>query len=146
MQALRIASDTTVTGLTLPDLDARRAIREHLGSTGAADEAVYHRRALLQIHGSGQSIGLQQNLAAWALASAWRGMALYPLHGPVVITGRTQDGGVAPLDDDLAQYARAVAQTVRETLIEWQARHPATNEAAIAELLAYAFRDVTTDR
>ncbi|MCZ0998026.1 hypothetical protein O1M63_07395 [Streptomyces mirabilis] len=46
MQALRIAFDTTVTELTLPDLDARRVIREHLGSTGAADQAVYHRRAL----------------------------------------------------------------------------------------------------
>lgn len=78
--------------------------------------------------------------------TTWRGMALYPLHGPAVITGRIQDGGVAPLGDDLAQHARAVAQTVRETLIEWQARHPATNEAAIAELLAYAFRDVAADR
>ncbi|MFE2970265.1 hypothetical protein ACFXKC_42755 [Streptomyces sp. NPDC059340] len=89
-------------------------------------------------HGNGQSIGLQQNLAAWVLASAWRGMTLYPLHGPAVITGRTRDGGLAALDDYLAQ-------TVRETLIAWQARHPATNETAIAELLAYAFRDVTTD-
>ncbi|MFD8218076.1 hypothetical protein ACFV2U_31270 [Streptomyces sp. NPDC059697] len=107
---------------------------------------MYHRRALLHTHDNGQAIGLQQNLAAWALASAWRGMTPYPLHGPAVITGRTRDGGVAPLDDDLAQHARTVAQTVRETLIEWQARHPATNETAIAELLAYAFRDVTTDR
>ncbi|MFD8131198.1 hypothetical protein [Streptomyces mirabilis] len=109
MQALRVASDTTVAGLTLPDLDARRAIREHLGSTGAADQAVYHRRALLHIHGSGQSIGLQQNLDAWVLVSRWRGMTLYPLHGPVAIAGRSQDGGVAPLDDDLAQHVRAVA-------------------------------------
>jgi hypothetical protein len=31
-------------------------------------------------------------------------------------------------------------------LIDWQARHPATSEAAIAELLAYVFRDVTADR
>ncbi|MFD7488553.1 hypothetical protein [Streptomyces mirabilis] len=109
MQALRVASDTTVAGLTLPDLDARRAIREHLGSTGAADQAVYHRRALLHIHGSGHSIGLQQNLDAWVLVSRWRGMTLYPLHGPVAIAGRSQDGGVAPLDDDLAQHVRAVA-------------------------------------
>ncbi|SOE25028.1 hypothetical protein SAMN05442782_1718 [Streptomyces sp. OK228] len=77
--------------------------------TGAADQAVYRRRALLHIHGSGQSIGLQQNLAAWVLASPWRGMTLYPLHGPVAIAGRSQDGGVAPLDDDLAQHVRAVA-------------------------------------
>lgn len=60
--------------------------------TGAADQAVYRRRALLHIHGSGQSIGLQQNLAAWVLASPWRGMTLYPLHGPVAIAGRSQDG------------------------------------------------------
>jgi hypothetical protein len=77
--------------------------------TGAADQAVYHRPVLLHIHGNGQSIGLQQNLAAWVLASPWRGMTLYPLRGPVAIAGRSQDGGVAPLDDDLAQHVHAVA-------------------------------------
>ncbi|MFD7284002.1 hypothetical protein ACFV80_45265 [Streptomyces sp. NPDC059862] len=69
-------------------------------------------------------------------------MALYPVHGPVVVTGRAQDGGVAGLDDGLAQHAHAVAQTVRETLGEWRTRPPASNEAALSELLAYAARDV----
>ncbi|MFF2133531.1 recombinase family protein [Streptomyces olivochromogenes] len=105
MQALRIASDATVTEPTVPDLDARR---------------------------DGQSSRLQQNLAAWALASAWRGMTLYPLHGPAVITGRTQDGGVAPQDDDTAHLLTPV-QAVRTgdlvgyvrvstkaQLLEWQ--------------------------
>ncbi|MFF3918462.1 hypothetical protein ACFYZB_34300 [Streptomyces sp. NPDC001852] len=56
------------------------------------DKAVYYPRALLHMHGEGQVIGLGQNLAAWALASAWRGMTLYPLHGAVVVTGRTPEG------------------------------------------------------
>jgi hypothetical protein len=49
---------------------------------------------------------------------------------------------VADLDGDLAQHVHAVAQTVRETLGEWRVRPPASNEAALSELLAYAARDV----
>lgn len=63
-------------------------------------------------------------------------------HGPVVVTGRAQDGDVAALDDGLAHHAHAVAQTGRETLGEWRTRPPASNEAALNELLAYAARDV----
>ncbi|MEU6578212.1 hypothetical protein [Streptomyces sp. NPDC046805] len=40
----------------------------------------------------------------------------------------------------------AVAQTVRDTLTEWRGRPPASNEAAIEELLAYAARDVASSR
>ena len=35
---------------------------------------------------------------------------------------------------------------VRDTLAEWSARPPASHEAAIGELLAYAARDVTSGR
>ncbi|MGW4823519.1 hypothetical protein ACWEP4_32375 [Streptomyces sp. NPDC004227] len=103
---------------------------------------MYHQWALLHIHGDGRATGLAQNIAAWALASAWRGMALYPIPGPVVVTGRAQDGEVTGLDASLAQHAHAVAQTVRETLGEWRTRPPASNEAALNELLAYAARDI----
>ncbi|MFF4836974.1 hypothetical protein [Streptomyces sp. NPDC001315] len=103
---------------------------------------MYHRRVLLHIHGNGRAMGLAQNIAAWALASAWRGMALHPVHGPVVVTGRAQDGAVAALDDGLARHVHAVAQTVRETLAEWRTRPPASNKVALNELLAYAARDV----
>ncbi|MEU6510996.1 hypothetical protein [Streptomyces sp. NPDC046942] len=146
MRALRIAPDTTLTELDLPETDAFSAIRQHVGTSGAVDLAVYHPRALLHVHGEGQVIGLGQNLAAWALASAWRRMTLYPLHGPVVVTGRTPDGEAAALDDDLAEHVRTVAQTVRETLKAWKARPPVSNEAAISELLAYAARDVASSR
>jgi hypothetical protein len=71
-----------------------------------------------------------------------RGIPLCPLAGPVVVTGRTQSGDVTSLDDDLVQHAKAVARTVRDTLAEWRARPPASNEAAANELLAYAARDV----
>jgi hypothetical protein len=81
-------------------------------------------------------MGLAQNITAWALASTWRGLALDPIHGPVVVTGRAHDGGVAALDDELAQHAHAVAQTARETLRQWRTRPPASNEAALSELLA----------
>jgi hypothetical protein len=144
MRALRIDPDTTVTELALPDTDAHSVIREQVGSASAADQGVYHPRALLHLHGEGQVIGLTQNVAAWALASAWRGMTLYPLHGPVVITGRTESGGVDTLDNDLAQQAHRVAQTVRETLEEWRTRRPASHEAAVNELLAYAARAVAS--
>ncbi|WP_159029156.1 hypothetical protein [Streptomyces viridochromogenes] len=107
---------------------------------------MYHPQALLHVHGDGVSIGLDGNITAWALASAWRGMPLYPFHGPVVVTGRTQDGETSALDDDLAAHVHAVAQTVRETREAWQARPPASNEAAMRELLAYVARDVAANR
>ncbi|MFF4551368.1 hypothetical protein ACFY1J_45865 [Streptomyces sp. NPDC001406] len=107
---------------------------------------MYHRRALLHLHGDGHRSGLTQNITTWALASAWRGITLYPIHGPAVVTGRAQDGEAATLDDDLAQHAHAVAQTVRETLGEWHTRPPASNEAALNELLAYTARDVAPQR
>ncbi|MEU0899835.1 hypothetical protein [Streptomyces massasporeus] len=143
MHALCIDPDATVTDLNLPAADAQSAIQEHV-RYDALDQGVYHRRAVLHIHGNGQKLGLPQNLAAWALASAWRGMPLYPLAGPIVVTGRTASGDVTVLDDDLVQHAKAVAQTVRDTLSEWRARPPASNEAAVNELLAYAARDVAS--
>lgn len=73
-------------------------------------------------------------------------MSLYPLAGRIVVTGRTERGVVTALDDDLVQHAKAVAQTVRDTLSEWRARPPASNEAAVNELLAYAARDVASRR
>ncbi|WP_331765327.1 hypothetical protein OG747_52730 (plasmid) [Streptomyces sp. NBC_01384] len=146
MRALRIDPDAAVTDLNLPETDAHSAIREHVGSPEAVDQGVYHRRAVLHIHGNGRRVGLPQNLAAWALASAWRGTALYPLAGPIVITGRTESGEVTALDDDLAQHVQAVAQTVRETMTEWRTRAPSSNEAAIRELLAYAARDIASRR
>lgn len=63
-------------------------------------------------------------------------MALYNLAGPIVVTGRTESWDVAALDDDLAQHVHAVAQSVRETLVEWRTRPPVSNEAAAQELLA----------
>jgi 2-polyprenyl-6-methoxyphenol hydroxylase-like FAD-dependent oxidoreductase len=92
MRALRIAPDTTVTELDLPESGAHSTIRDHIGTTGPVDHGVYHRRALLHIHGDGHRMGLAQNITAWALASTWRGLALYPIHGPVVVTGRAHDG------------------------------------------------------
>ncbi|WP_328980699.1 hypothetical protein [Streptomyces canus] len=51
------------------------------------------------------------NITAWALAGAWRSSPLYPFHGPVVVTSRTQDGVTAGLDDELAEHD-AVASAV----------------------------------
>ncbi|MEU9214812.1 hypothetical protein AB0D27_45000 [Streptomyces sp. NPDC048415] len=69
-----------------------------------------------------------------------------PLAGPIVITGRTDTGDLTALDDDLVQHVQAVAQTVRGTLQQWRTRPPASNEAAISELLASAARDVASSR
>lgn len=78
---------------------------------GAVDQAVYHPRAVLDVHGEGQVIGLGRNFAAWALASDWRRTTLGPLHGPVVVTGRTTEGEATAPDDDLAEHARTVTET-----------------------------------
>ncbi|MQY40666.1 hypothetical protein SRB17_86990 [Streptomyces sp. RB17] len=142
MHALRIAPDTTVTEIDLSEPGAHSAIRDHTGTTGPVDQGLYHRRALLHMHGDGRGRGLARNITAWALASTWRGIALYPIHGPVIVTGRAHDGGMTALDDDLAQHAQAVAQTVCETLGEWRTRPSLSGEAALSELLAYAARDV----
>ncbi|MFE2715268.1 hypothetical protein ACFXKI_25610 [Streptomyces mirabilis] len=144
MRALRISPDALLTDLNLPVTDAHSAIRECIGSPDSVDQGTYHRRPVLHIIDGGLTIGLPQNLAAWALASAWRGTALYPVGGPVVVTGRTATGDVTTLDDDLVQHAQAVAQTVRDIVAEWRTRPPASNEAAIKELLAYAVRDVAS--
>ncbi|MFE0930849.1 hypothetical protein ACFW4O_38115 [Streptomyces mutabilis] len=101
---------------------------------------------MLHIHGNGRQFRLPQNLAAWALASAWRGTALYPLAGPAALTGRTTVGELTGLDGDLVRHARAVAQTVRETLTEWRGRPPVSNKAAISELPAYAARDISASK
>ncbi|MER5548966.1 hypothetical protein ACWDBD_45445 [Streptomyces sp. NPDC001118] len=61
-------------------------IRDLVGPSGAVDQGVHHLCSLLHLHGSGREIGLDGNLTAWALASAWRGMSLYAFHGPVVVT------------------------------------------------------------
>ncbi|WP_331763550.1 hypothetical protein [Streptomyces anthocyanicus] len=102
---MKIAPDATVTELDLPEADRRAVIRELLGSPDTVDQGIYHRRAVLHVHRTGRQLGLKQNLAAWALASAWRGAALYPLAGPVAVTGRTTAGEVTALGSDLAQLS-----------------------------------------
>jgi hypothetical protein len=96
------------------------------------------------LFGSGQKLGLPQNLPAWALANARRGRPLYPLAGPIVVTGRITSGDLTAPEADLVQQAKAVAQTLRDALGEWRARPPASNEAAVNELLAYTARDVAS--
>lgn len=71
---------------------------------------------------------------------------MYPLAGTIVVTGRTADGDVTALDDDLAEHDQTVADTVRETLARWRQRPPISDEAATSELLAYAARDVASSR
>ncbi|MET8210349.1 hypothetical protein ABZT51_30790 [Streptomyces sp. NPDC005373] len=106
--------------------------------------AVYRRRALLHIHDTANRES-PLNLAAWTLASAWRGMSLYPLHGTIMVTGsRNEEGDVTGLDEDLVRQAQAVLATVRETVQRWRERPPVSDEAAAQELLACAARDLAT--
>ncbi|MFJ3714124.1 hypothetical protein [Streptomyces sp. NPDC090053] len=145
--ALRIDSDNTTAKVVLPDGDPsaqRSVLREQIG--GSPEGAVYHRRALLHVHGDGRNAGLAPNLAGWALACVWRGRELpYQLCGPVVVTGPYADeGGVAPLEEGLLRQAEVTAQTVRETLAAWKHRPPVSNEAAVQELLAYVRHEMTS--
>jgi hypothetical protein len=137
-RAVRIDCDVTMSVIDLPDA-GRQAIQDLVG--GVADQAVYHRQALLHIYElSAREKPL--NLAAWVLASAWRGMSLYPLHGTIVVTGRDQFGEVCDLDESLVQQARAVVAMVDETVRGWKARPPASDDAAAQELLSYAAREI----
>ncbi|MEU1264547.1 hypothetical protein ABZ473_21130 [Streptomyces cellulosae] len=132
--------------MDLPEANARAAIQELLGSPDTVDQGIYHHRAVLHVHGNRRRLGLPQDMAAWELASAWRGTALYPLAGPVAITGRETAGELTGLDGDLVGHARAVAQTVCEALTEWRRRPPVSDGAAISELLAYATREISASK
>lgn len=141
--AIRIDTDGQVTAVSLPDstADLRSILRGILG--GAPAQAVYHRRSLLWVHDNGQGEGLAPNLTAWTLASAWRKAPHpYQFYGTVVVTGRDDDGASTALDDGLTNRVHTVDETVQATMAAWQQRPPASTDAAINELLAYAIRDV----
>ncbi|MEV6048657.1 hypothetical protein [Streptomyces xanthochromogenes] len=112
---------------------------------GSAEAAYYHRATVLHVPATGARDGLSPNLAAWALACGWRTMELpYLLYGPIVITGPYGADGstVGELPARLTAQVRTVCGTVRETMAGWRIRPPASNEAAVAELLAYTRRDL----
>ncbi|MCX4721999.1 hypothetical protein OG818_40625 [Streptomyces virginiae] len=133
--ALRIDTDGAVAVVPWPEEHAERrdVVRSAVG--GSPDEAVYHRRASMHVHGSGQIEQLPLNLSAWVLASIWRGMEIpYGFHGPVVVTGPQ----LAGLDEDLEGVVQAVSAAVAEIRLEWVTRPPVGEPQARAELLAAA--------
>ncbi|MFD9411555.1 hypothetical protein ACFWBN_31655 [Streptomyces sp. NPDC059989] len=132
---LRVDSDGGTTLMPWPDDELQRGLLIRAVVGGPADTAVYHRRAVLHVHGNGQSERLPLNLAAWVLASVWRGIELpYGFHGTVMVTGpQSQE-----LDADLVAVVQAVCVAVAEVRAEWQNRPPASERAARAELLAAA--------
>jgi hypothetical protein len=143
--AIRLEPDGSTETLTLPTRsdDQRKTLRSILN--GTVDAGVYHRRALLHVHGGGYSAEhLPFNPAAWALACTWRGMDIgYGLYGTAVVTG-PGDGLLAPLEPELQTGVRSVAAAVKEVLIEWRTRPPAGEWAARAELLAAARYTLST--
>ncbi|MFE9121294.1 hypothetical protein [Streptomyces sp. NPDC007172] len=119
-------------------------IRSAVG--GSAEAAYYHRGTVLHVPATGNTDGLNPNLVAWALACGWRKMELpYLLYGPIVITGPYDADGAAvgQLSEQLTAQVRTVCDTVRETVAGWRVWPPVSNEAAVAELLAYTHRDRT---
>ncbi|MFF3950543.1 hypothetical protein ACFYYN_37905 [Streptomyces sp. NPDC001902] len=136
--ALRLEVTGVVETFELPeDYTRQRHVLRALLS-GAVDGAVYHRRALIHVHGQGSlSPARQLNVAAWALASTWRGTELpYGLYGTAVVTGPNRaDGGYGALDTDLADQIRSVGDAVVRVLAGWQERPPQEEAQARAELL-----------
>ncbi|WP_191878545.1 MULTISPECIES: hypothetical protein [Streptomyces] len=133
--ALRIDVDGAV--VVLPwadDVAARMAqVRDVVG--GPADRAIYHRQAHFHVPGNGAAEGLPMNLAAWVLASQWRGMEIsYGFYGPTLVTGPDR----SPLSEGMAAEVRAVCAAVAEVRLEWVTRPPAGEAAARAEVLAAA--------
>ncbi|MFD9692262.1 hypothetical protein ACFXPX_38590 [Kitasatospora sp. NPDC059146] len=142
--ALLINPDSTVEPIDLPDEPGLRSKAIATRLSGSPDPGNYHRRALMWVHGNGANEGLPPNLTATALASAWRGLDIgssYFLYGSVIVTG-AEYGDVAPLEEDLAGQAQAVAEAVVARRTAWQTEQPASNEAAWAEILQCAFRAV----
>jgi hypothetical protein len=137
--AIRLEPDGSANTLMLPTRSEaqRQALRSILN--GTVDAGVYHRRALLHVHGGGYSAELLPfNPAAWALACTWRGMDIsYGFYGTAVVTG-PGDGLLAPLEPELHAGVRSVAGAVKKVLITWRTRPPAGERAARAELLAAA--------
>ncbi|MEV7525640.1 hypothetical protein [Streptomyces sp. NPDC091371] len=132
---LGVDADGAVTVLPWPDDVVQQGLLIRAGVGGPADTGVYHRRAVLHVHGSGQRDGLPMNLAVWALACVWRGIELpYGLYGAAVVTGPQSQG----LDDDLAAEVRAVCEAVADVRAEWRGRPPTGEGPARAELLAAA--------
>ncbi|MEU9304909.1 hypothetical protein [Streptomyces sp. NPDC048269] len=132
---LRVDPDGGTTLMPWPVDELQRGLLIRAGVGGSADTAVYHRRAVLHVHGNGQSARLPLNLAVWVLASVWRGIELpYGLYGTVMVTGpRSQE-----LETDLLAEVQGVCVAVAEVRAEWQDRPPAGEGTARAELLAAA--------
>ncbi|MEU4896235.1 hypothetical protein AB0B12_26370 [Streptomyces sp. NPDC044780] len=141
MCALRIDPDSTSSRLALPtDQTAQYDILRSLIG-GNPDRAIYHRQALLHLHGNGAGTRLPVNPAAWALACAWRGLNLpYLLYGPVLVTGPDTRGAVENLNDSLLAQAEEIARRTAELRMEWSTRPPVSEPAARLELLAYTRR------
>lgn len=138
--ALCIAPDAVVYehGLPADYAGQLRALR------GSVDAAVYHRRAHFHVHGAGVVDRLPFNVAAWAVACAWRGLEVpYGLYGAAVVTGADRGGGGWDgLDGALAAQVQSVCAAIRGILAEWWARPPAGEDAARAEVLAVAHQYV----
>ncbi|MEU5930649.1 hypothetical protein ABZ817_45545 [Streptomyces antimycoticus] len=143
MRALCINPDATSSHLGLPTDQAAQhhALRNLIG--GSTDRAVYHRQALLHVHGNGAGTQLPVNPAAWALACAWRGLNLpYLLYGPIIVTGPDTGGTVEELNDRLLAQAEEVTRTVQELQRQWSTRPPESEPATRQELLTYARRAI----
>lgn len=132
---LRVDTDGGTTLMSWPGDQLQRGLLIRAGVGGPADTGVYHRRAVLHIHGNGQAERLPLNLSAWVLASVWRGFELpYGLHGTVMVTGPQSEA----LDADLVAEIQAVCAAVAKVRAEWKDRPPVGENAARAELLAAA--------
>ncbi|WP_056791470.1 hypothetical protein [Streptomyces sp. Root55] len=145
-RALRIWEHGEVEVVQLPGTHAAQ-IRElaHLVG-GPTNTGMYHRQAVLHIHGTGAAAqDLQFNASAWALASAWRGLDItYGLYGPIMVTGPGDPaGGYGALAPHLESQIHDVCAAVSDVHAEWRTRPPAGEAAARAELLAAARHQVS---
>ncbi|MEV7617585.1 hypothetical protein [Streptomyces sp. NPDC089799] len=135
MNVLRIDIDSSTALLSWPDDEPERRllIQGEVGSP--LDTGVYHRQAVMHVHGDGERERLPLNHAAWTLACSWRRLELpYGLYGIIVITGPNLQG----LDPALVAEAQAVCGAVADVRALWLDRPPVGEGPARAELLAAA--------
>jgi len=142
VEALVIEPGAELTALHLPDSAARwKTTLAAALNAEEAEPARYHRQATMYVDGDGLSRQRPLNLAAWALASTWRGLEVTALYGPVAVTGA--DPGTA-LPRDLADQVRDATTAVNEVLQEWLTRRPISDDAAAQELLAAVHHHIPT--
>jgi hypothetical protein len=136
-EVVRVDPDAAVATLALPAGLAAREPAVRASMRGTLIRTAYDRERAVVFHvlGDGLAAGREPNLAAWALASALRGLQLdYALYGPVLLTGGRVDGEIAALPPETVARVRWACWAARSVLRSrmWREGGPMANAVLTA--------------